>query len=373
MYRYTGLTEPFGSVTRVFTENKKKIGTLTITTCNDEENNEATSVESAPNTSSDDPEHAGTQQLSFLTQIRNSTQKPPQVRAGVQSDHGHLPTRQRPTGRILRNIHRVPQPGSVRERHQHMEGAKTADHCEGALEDLRFVLIDHHKLRQEIWTRPARDMLRPFQTFKQFIAQPKVRNIDLKAAKKKEFLDKIANPSVSQSVHKSFHTRSEDRRPIHAVHVATSEDSKTRLAKLHYLIPSFIPPKSLSSVPPFHTLHFTPLTVDLTDARNIVFQIRFFAEEAELPVVNEDTAFLVEDRSTSDHRKPCFPRRYIAESSSQPAQSALHNLAFSFGSPTSAGGRKASVVSPNPHSGSTIGASGQTGSSAMPHFHLPAN
>ncbi|KAK2944285.1 hypothetical protein BLNAU_20781 [Blattamonas nauphoetae] len=74
-----------------------------------------------------------------------------------------------------------------------MEGAKTADHCEGALEDLRFVLIDHHKLRQEIWTRPARDMLRPFQTFKQFIAQPKVRNIDLKAAKKKEFLDKIAS------------------------------------------------------------------------------------------------------------------------------------------------------------------------------------
>ncbi|KAK2940017.1 hypothetical protein BLNAU_25073 [Blattamonas nauphoetae] len=123
--------------TRVFTENKKKIGTLTITTYNDEENNEATSVESAPNTSSDDPEHAGTQQLSSLTQIRNSTQKPPQVRAGVQSDHGHLPTRQRPTGRILRNIHRVPQPGSVRERHQHMEGAKTADHCEGALEDLR--------------------------------------------------------------------------------------------------------------------------------------------------------------------------------------------------------------------------------------------
>ncbi|KAK2944284.1 hypothetical protein BLNAU_20780 [Blattamonas nauphoetae] len=60
--------------TRVFTENKKKIGTLTITTYNDEENNEATSVESAPNTSSDDPEHAGTQQLSSLTQIRNSTQ-----------------------------------------------------------------------------------------------------------------------------------------------------------------------------------------------------------------------------------------------------------------------------------------------------------
>ncbi|KAK2956431.1 hypothetical protein BLNAU_8654 [Blattamonas nauphoetae] len=72
-------------------------------------------------------------------------------------------------------------------------------------------------------------------------------------------------------------------------------------------------------------------------------------------------------------KKPCFPASYIAESSSQPAQSALHNLAFSFGSPTSAGGRKASVASPNPHSGSTIGASGQTGSSAMPHFHLPAN
>ncbi|KAK2940018.1 hypothetical protein BLNAU_25074 [Blattamonas nauphoetae] len=55
-------------------------------------------------------------------------------------------------------------------------------------------------------------------------------------------------------------------------------------------------------------------------------------------------------------KKPCFPASYIAESSSQPAQSALHNLAFSFGSPTSAGGRKASVASPNPHSGSTIAA-----------------
>ncbi|KAK2961243.1 hypothetical protein BLNAU_3689 [Blattamonas nauphoetae] len=56
----------------------------------------------------------------------------------------------------------------------------------------------------------------------------------------------------------------------------------------------------------------------------------------------------------------------------QPVQSALHNLAFPFGSPASAGGRKASVASPNSHSRSTIGASGQTGSSAMPHFNLPA-
>ncbi|KAK2944576.1 hypothetical protein BLNAU_20530 [Blattamonas nauphoetae] len=327
----------------------KKIGTLTITTYNDEENNEATSVESAPNTSSDDPEHAGTQQLSFLTQIRNSTQKTftefPNLEA-FESDISIWKERKR---RII-----VKEPSKIFE-----------FVCVDVV-PLKFVLIDHHKLRQEIWTRPARDMLRPFQTFKQFIAQPKVRNIDLKAAKKKEFLDKIAS-YLPQSVHKSFHTRSEDRRPIHAVHVATSEDSKTRLAKLHYLIPSFIPPKSLSSVPPFNTLHFTPLTVDLTDARNIVFQIRFFAEEAELPVVNEDTAFLVEDRNHAS------PASYIAESSSQPAQSALHNLAFSFGSPTSAGGRKASVASPNPHSGSTIGASGQTGSSAMPHFHLPAN
>ncbi|KAK2944442.1 putative Dedicator of cytokinesis protein 6 [Blattamonas nauphoetae] len=197
-----------------------------------------------------------------------------------------------------------------------------------------------------------------------------------------------------------------------------SEDSTTRLTKLPRLITSFIPPKSLSSVPPFHTLYFTPLTVDLTDARNIVFRIRFFAEEAELPVVNEDPAFLVEDPSTLPSltsstpplpiiasrfspnvfmteawsstfyhvEKPRFPDEFkiylplappppatSLKAPFQPAQSALPNLAFPFGSPASAGGRKASVASPNPHSGSTVGASGQTGSSAMPHFNLPAN
>ncbi|KAK2958478.1 putative Dynein axonemal heavy chain 2 [Blattamonas nauphoetae] len=59
---------------RVFTKNKKKIGNLTIKTDNDEEDNETKSVESAQNTSPDDPEHAGSQQLSFYDQIRNSTE-----------------------------------------------------------------------------------------------------------------------------------------------------------------------------------------------------------------------------------------------------------------------------------------------------------
>ncbi|KAK2943288.1 hypothetical protein BLNAU_21812 [Blattamonas nauphoetae] len=131
-----------------------------------------------------------------------------------------------------------------------------------------------------------------------------------------------------------------------------SEDSKTRLTKLPRFITSYIPPKSLSSVPPFHTLYFTPLTVDLTDARYII--PRFPNEfKISLPLATPPPATSL---------KAPF----------QPVQSALHNLAFPFGSPASAGGRKASVASPNSHSRSTIGASGQTGSSAMPHFNLPA-
>ncbi|KAK2940005.1 hypothetical protein BLNAU_25083 [Blattamonas nauphoetae] len=186
----------------------KKIGTLTITTYNDEENNEATSVESAPNTSSDDPEHAGTQQLSSLTQIRNSTK--------VEVE----PCRQESFKSLIQNLHKFEQgtkrswsPSNSTKAHwthskKHTPSSPTwkrsrATSAYGRAKrriivkepskifefvcidvvPLKFVLIDHHKLRQEIWTRPARDMLRPFQTFKQFIAQPKVRNIDLKAAK----------------------------------------------------------------------------------------------------------------------------------------------------------------------------------------------
>ncbi|KAK2941725.1 hypothetical protein BLNAU_23347 [Blattamonas nauphoetae] len=76
----------------------------------------------------------------------------------------------------------------------------------------------------------------------------------------------------------------------------------------------------------------------------------------------------VQDFSSTRHTPPATSLK----APFQPVQSALHNLAFPFGSPASAGGRKASVASPNSHSRSTIGASGQTGSSAMPHFNLPA-
>ncbi|KAK2956432.1 hypothetical protein BLNAU_8655 [Blattamonas nauphoetae] len=86
-------------------------------------------------------------------------------------------------------------------------------------------------------------------------------------------IDAPSTLSMSQRSHRTTSSTS-------LITYLQSEDSKTRLAKLHYLIPSFIPPKSLSSVPPFHTLHFTPLTVDLTDARNIVFQIRFFCRRS---------------------------------------------------------------------------------------------